>query len=88
MVFLASCVTYENRRVTGSAARDVTRADIAEALAAVRADPHVRRGSDELRAIEVISHDEILLYWTSKEIDTMKRIRGKWERVVTAITVG
>jgi hypothetical protein len=85
-IILSSCVTYESWRVTGSAAKDVTRADIASAIAAARANPH--REHDGLRDIEVISRDEIFLYWTSKEIDHVQKVGGKWHCMDTAITVG
>ena len=86
-IILSSCATYEGANLTGRW-KDVSRADIAAAVEAARADPHLKRGGDELREVVVISRDEIRLFWTSKEIDTMERVRGKWQCGITRITVG
>src|SRR4051794_16546565 len=72
-IILSSCATYEGSNVTGRW-KAVPRADIAAAVEAARADPHLKRGGDELRDIVVISCDEIRLVWASREVDTMERV--------------
>ena len=86
-IVLASCASYEGVSITGRW-KDLSREDIAAAVAAARSNPHLKRRSDTLREVDVISHDKILLIWTSKEIDTMERVRGKWQCGITRITVG
>ena len=86
-IFLSSCATYENATLHGRW-RDVTRADIAAAVAAVRADPQLKRASNKLIEIEVVSRDEIHLIWASKEDDMIERAHGKWRYVITRIFVG
>jgi hypothetical protein len=86
-IILSSCATYQGANITGEW-KDVSRADIAAAVEAARADPHLKRAGDTLSEIAVISREEIRLVWASKEIDTMERVRGKWQCGITRITAG
>jgi hypothetical protein len=81
-VFLASCATYGDAAISGRR-QDVTEADIRAAVAADLAMSQFIHGK-KLREIEVVSRDEIRLYWghSKREYpghDVVKRVRGKWQ---------
>lgn len=83
--------TYENAVIIGRK-KDVTRADIAVALAAVRARSHRKEPRVNLQLIDVISRDEIQLEWDRsgphRAHDYIKRIHGRWQWVMESIDVG
>jgi hypothetical protein len=88
---LTSCATYEGATVYGRW-RDVTRVDIAAAVAAVRAEPKVKEPRVKLEVIDVISRDEIQLLWDQsgphRAYDYIKRVHGRWQWVTESIDVG
>jgi hypothetical protein len=86
-ISLTSCATYEGASISGRW-KDVTRADIAAAVEAVRAEPQLKRQSNKLHEIDVISPNEIELLWDFGEEDIVKRIHGGWQHVITYVVVG
>jgi len=85
-ISLTSCATYHDAIINGNP-KDVTRADIAAAVEAVRAEPQLKRANNKLHEIDV-SPNEIDLLWDFGEKDVVKRIHGTWQYVITYIVVG
>ena len=83
--------TYENAVIIGRQ-KDVTRADIAAAVAAVRDRPNRKEPRVNLQLIDVISRDEIQLEWDRsgphRAHDYIQRINGRWQWVMESIDVG
>jgi hypothetical protein len=90
-ITLASCATYQNAAIYGRWA-DVTREDIAAAVATVRNNPNIREPCVNLQIIAVVNRDEIELLWDQsgphRAHDYIKRVRGKWQWVTETIDVG
>jgi hypothetical protein len=81
LLVLTSCATVrvDGYRVFGRV-HEVSEADIRAAVVAFQGS-HLYAPSI-VGSIQVISHDEIRIYWpASGNYDVMKRIRGKWRHV-------
>jgi hypothetical protein len=87
-ILLCSCAIYGGAVISGERG-DVSEPDIRAAIAADRATPRAIPGQ-KLREIEVISRDEIHLYWEFSKRENaghnvVKRIRGKWRFEATVV---
>jgi hypothetical protein len=88
---LVSCVTTVDGVWISGRVHDVSENDIRQAIAACRRNDPMRK--DNPRQIEVVSRDEIYVYWFErKAVDpshsTAKRVRGRWtceERVIVVV---
>ncbi len=79
---LSSCVTTLDGAWLFGRVNDVSVEDIRAAIAAdIRAHPALRSG--KLNRIDVVSTDEIHLYWAEYNVyggcNIIKRIQGRWE---------
>ena len=87
-----SCVTTIDGAWVSGSVHDVTADDIRAAVAASRAAPKERLGgrlgprpaTQRPRQIDVVSQDEIDVYWIERKAvnsghDIVKRVRGKWQ---------
>ena len=86
-ISLTSCGTTYHGAIINGNPKDVTQADIAAAVEAVRTEPHLKRASNTLHEIDV-SPNEIDLLWDWGEQDVVKRIHGRWRYVITYIVIG
>ena len=89
-MILVSCVTTVDGIWISGRVHEVSEDDIRQAIAACRSNDPSRKG--EPRQIEVVSKDEINVYWIERKAvepshSIAKRVHGRWTCVERIIVI-